>query len=133
MRRGLAAGVGVTLLIAGCGSTKNYANDPRPPSPIGITAAVFPGRISASPTRFGAGPVTLTIANLSNRSLEVTLNSIGGTDAASKSGPINPQGTAVISVDMKPGAYTLRSSAAGSTTLRVGRERKSAQDSVLLP
>jgi hypothetical protein len=133
MWRGLVAGVGLTLLLAGCGSQKNYANNPRPPAPIAITAAVFPGRVSVSPTRIGAGPITLTIANLSPKSLEVTLDSIGGTEAASKSGPINPQGTAVISVDMKPGAYTLKSSAAGSTRIQVGHERKSAQDEVLLP
>jgi hypothetical protein len=133
MWRGVVAGVGLTLLIAGCGSQKNYANDPRPPSPIAITAAVFPHRISASPVRFGAGPITLTIANLSSKSLSVTLNSAGNNDAPARSGPINPQGTAVISVNVKPGSYTLKSSGSASTTLKVGAKRPSAQDQVLLP
>lgn len=133
MWRGLAAGVGLTLLLAGCGGQKRYADNLRPPSPIAISAAVFPGRISASPVRFGAGPITLTIANLSSKSLEVTLDPVGSNDAASKSGPINPQGTAVISVNVKPGSYTLKSSRSGSTTLTVGPRRASAQDSVLLP
>jgi hypothetical protein len=133
MWRGLAAGVGLTLLLAGCGSQKRYANDPRPPSPISITAAVFPHRIAVSPPRFGAGPITLTIANLSSKSLSVTLDSKSNNDAPAKSGPINPQGTAVISVDVKPGAYTLRSSLSGTTTLKVGPKRASAQDQVLLP
>jgi hypothetical protein len=133
MRRGLAAGVGVTLLFAGCGSQKNYKNDPRPPAPVTLSAAVEAGSISLSPRKVGAGPVHLIVANLSRRSLEVTLNEVGGNDAASKSGPINPQGTAQISVELKPGAYRLTSSRSGSATLRVGRQRRSAQDTVLLP
>src|SRR5258708_4104400 len=31
---------GAALLVAGCGSDSNYANRPRPPSPITITAAI---------------------------------------------------------------------------------------------
>ncbi len=133
MRRGLVAGVGLTLLLAGCGSQKNYANNPRPPVSASVTAAVFPGRVSVSPSRLGAGPVSLTVANLSKKSLEVTLASVGGSQADSTSGPINPQGTATISTSLKPGAYVLKASTGGSMSLSVGRERKSAQDQVLLP
>jgi hypothetical protein len=133
MWRGLAAGAAVSLLVAGCGSQKNYANNPRPPAPVSISAAVFPGRVSVSPVKVGAGPVTLTVANLSSKSLEVTLDSVSGNDAPTKSGLINPQGTAQLSVDVKPGAYTLRSSRSGATTIQVGRERKSAQNTLLLP
>ncbi len=133
MRRGLAAGVGLTLLLAGCGSQKNYANNPRPPAAASVTAAVFPGRITISPTQLGAGPINVTIANLSKKSLEVTLSSVGGNQADSNSGPINPQGTATISTTVKRGAYVLKSSKGGSVSLAVGRARKSAQDQVLLP
>src|SRR3954451_10167258 len=47
------------LLVAGCGSENDYANNPRPPSPITITASINDGRVEVSPERFGAGPVTL--------------------------------------------------------------------------
>src|SRR5205807_10190666 len=47
------------LLLAGCGSGSHYANNPRPPSPITITAAISGNRVGVSPTRFGAGRITL--------------------------------------------------------------------------
>ena len=37
------------LSIAGCGGGKDFANDPRPPTPVNITAAISDDRVTVSP------------------------------------------------------------------------------------
>src|SRR3954453_7362917 len=100
--------LGVTataLLGAGCGSESDYANNPRPPSPITITAAISGGRVEVSPKHFGAGPVTLVVTNQTQRLRDLVLESSeqpgsGRTGlAAQHTGPINPQGTASLKAD----------------------------------
>ena len=50
--------------LAGCGgSGGDYSNEPRPPAPINVTAAVTDQRISVSPKSFGAGPIVLIVSN----------------------------------------------------------------------
>lgn len=121
------------LAAAGCGQQTNYANDQRPPSPLTITASISPGRISISPSRVGAGPVTLTVANTADASSDVQVEPVGATGPSAQSGPVNPGGTTNISFDAKSGTYRVSAKGAGQTTLTVGRARPSAQNDVLLP
>src|SRR5438270_3335601 len=90
------------LLLAGCGSGSHYANNPRPPSPITITAAISGNRVEVSPTRFGAGPITLVVTNQTQRLRDLVLESAGRGPgpAAQHTGPINPQGTASMKADL---------------------------------
>ena len=90
-----------TLALAGCGSDPDYANDPRPPSPINVTSAVTPEKVTVSPPKFGAGPIVLIIANQTEQPQRVTLQTdeLAGSSGGIKqsTSPINPGGTATLS------------------------------------
>jgi hypothetical protein len=126
------------LALAGCGSESDYANDPRPPVPINISAAISPEKITVSPREFGAGPVTFLIANLTDDTQQVTVET---QDLATSSGikqsssVINPQGTATLKVDLKEGDYTVSvdSGSVKAAHFKVGAERESSQDQLLQP
>ena len=126
------------LALAGCGGGEdNYENEPRPPSPINVTAAINDQRISVSPKAFGAGPIVLIISNQTDDEQEVTLETdeLGGDEpglAPQSSGPIRPDGTATIKVDVREGTYALK---AGPQTVQldVGAPRPSAQNELLQP
>src|SRR3954447_19348929 len=92
---------GAAPLGAGCGSENDYANKPRPPSPITITAAISSKKVEVSPKRFGAGPITLVVTNQSGKSADLVLETdTSGTPSQAgirqQTGPINPQGTASL-------------------------------------
>ncbi len=136
----MSAVVGLALFVASCGGEESdYANEPRPPSPIVVSASINADRVSVSPRSFGAGPVTLIVTNQTERAQELTLETdeIGG-DAPGieqNSGPINPGDTASLKADLKQGTYRIgvdgRSIDAAS--LQVGDERESAQNDLLQP
>ena len=131
----LAASAAVSLLAAGCGGTKHFANKARGPAPVTIAASVSQGKINLSPPNIGAGPITLSVANLSQKTVAVKLEPVDGTSGRASSGPINPQGTAELNVEVKPGSYRV-SAKGGAVTgadLRVGTKRKSSQNDLLLP
>ena len=129
----------LALLAAACGSESDYANDPRPPSPINVTVAITDQRVAVSPDRFGAGPVILIIANQSSEEREVTLRTdeVAGNRPGirQKTSPINARGTAELKVDVTEGTYSLSvdSEDIESARLTVGEERASAQNELLQP
>lgn len=119
---------------AGCGQQTNYANDPRPPSPLTVPASITARRVSISPRRVGAGPITLIVANATDASVDVHVEPVGAPGPSAQSGPINPGGTTSISFDARSGNYRVSAKGAPQpATLRVGRPRPSAQNDVLLP
>jgi hypothetical protein len=131
---------GAALLVAGCGSSNDYANRPRPPSPITITAAISGKRVEVSPRRFGAGPITLVVTNQTGRSRDLVIETDTGGGSAQagvrqQTGPINPQGTASLKADLRQGRYTIRvrSGEIRPASLVVGRQRASAQNQLLQP
>ena len=138
MRTALGAGATI-LLLAGCGSQDDYENRPRPPAPITVTASINNDRVSVSPDRFGAGPVTLIVTNQTGSSRDVILESdeTGGSKAGIRqaTGPINPKGTASMKADLREGSYVVRVSSEGirSADVRVGEKRESAQNELLQP
>jgi hypothetical protein len=126
--------------LSGCaGSEDDYANNPRPPAPINVTAAVTDKRVTVSPEKFGAGPVVIIIANQTEVAQKVTLETdeIGGSSPGVKqtTSPINPSGTATLKVDLREGTYEVRTEGAGirPAELTVGAERESAQNQLLQP
>ena len=125
--------------LAACGSDPDYANEPRPPTPINISAAITDDQITVSPRRFGAGPVVLLIANETGQAQRVTVESdeLGAKTPGIKqqTAPINPQGTATLKIDMAKGRYmvTVDDDAIEQTTVRVGRDRGSSSDQLLTP
>jgi hypothetical protein len=136
---GLMAATLAALALAGCGSDPDYANDPRPPAPINVTAAITPEKITVSPLQFGAGPIVLIIANETQEPQRVTLETdeLAGSQGGIKqsTSPINPDGTATLKVDVREGDYAVSVDGAGIKPARVtvGPERESAQNDLLQP
>jgi hypothetical protein len=127
------------LALAGCGGGGDYANKPRPPAPINVTAAITDSRVSVSPRTFGAGPIVLIISNQSSSAQKVTFQTdeLGGSQPGRKfnTTPINPRATATLKVDVREGNWKLSTADGGirAAALSVGRKRKSSQGDLLLP
>ena len=123
----------------GCGDEADYENSPRPPAPIVISAAIQDGEVSVSPKQFGAGPVTLIVANETEKAQEITLETdeIGGSSPGlrQRTGPINPGDTASIKADLKRGTYKVSVATDGieAAAMKVGEQRESAQNQLLQP
>ena len=137
LRTGTTAVIAAALLTGCGGGDDDYANNPRPPAPINVTAAITDRGITVSPTEFGAGPVVFIIANQTDQATQVTLESdtSDGPGIKQTTSPINPNGTATLKVDMATGKYEVRADAGDiePAALTVGAERESAQDELLQP
>ena len=127
----------VALLAAACGTTEERKNEPRPPTRIVITGSISPDRVSVSPRRFGAGPISLVVANLTDTSQQLTLEATDRSKPGvrQETAPINPRDTAELRADLVTGRYTVHVTGSGirAATLRVGRPRPSAQNDLLQP
>ena len=129
----------IASALAGCGGGgEDYANKPRPASPINITAAVSDKKISLSPKEFGAGPVVFIVSNQTRDEQTLTLQTdeLGGDKPGLKQStdPIAPRGTGTLKADVREGSYALSTSDGPKpATFEVGPARKSAQDELLEP
>ena len=140
LRGRVYGGIALALAsVAGCGSGSDYANNPRPPAPINVTAAITNSKVSVSPQRFGAGPIVLVISNQSSSAQEVTFETaeLGSSQPGRmfSTTPINPRGTATLKVDVRRGIWKLGTKDGGirAAALSVGRQRASAQNDLLQP
>jgi hypothetical protein len=133
LRLSLPAGLAaLALAVAGCGA-EDHANDPRPPKPIEVTAKVDNKQVVVSPDEFGAGLAIFTIANQSDSETTLTLDG----PVEQESAPILPGNvTDTFKVPLETGDYKVSAgtdSTASPAQLRVGPERPSSQDDLLLP
>jgi len=106
------------VTLAGCGGGAHFADRPRPPAPVNMTVYVNDQRISVSPGSVGAGPVLFIITNQASNAESLEVTSSGGASAQplADTGPISPQGTAQLSVDLQnPGDYTVGIAPTSST------------------
>src|SRR3954466_6707411 len=124
-------------LVAGCGGSDKFKNDPRPPAPIQLTGVVTDKEVTISPKRVGAGPVILLVSNQTDKSHSITLEGGGTTDTV---GPVNPLDTATLQSTLKPGTYTVKAGSRQAAkkeiepgTLTVGQARSSSSNQLLLP
>jgi len=118
--------------ISACGSSDNR-NKNRPPVPINVSVQIGPQKLTASPAKFGAGPITLLVSNQSGASQTMTID---GPQVKQSVGPINPEDTATLKVAVQPGGYTLatdQSAGLHPARLTVGPARPSGQNTLLLP
>jgi hypothetical protein len=136
-----------TLAVSACGTAGGKAATKlRPPTPVNLSVYVNNSRISVSPTTTGAGPVVFTVTNQASQSEALSIRTSGQSRALASTAPINPQGTTQVSVDFKPGNYTIATaprgqtdaqlsqpSAIASASIHVGRMRASSSNSVLQP
>ncbi len=133
------------VAVAACGSTGGKsAAVLRPPSPVNLSVYISNARISVSPTSVGAGPVMFTVTNQANRAESIAVSS--GARTVATTAPINPQGTTQVTVNTRPGTYTIQAAPHGGTdaqltqnspiaaaSLRIGRARPSSSNQVLQP
>jgi hypothetical protein len=126
----LLAGIVVAVAASGCGST-DFANKPRAPARIELTASIGPRAVKVSPVKVGAGPANFTVANLSSN--PATLRLSGPSSGATTE--IEAGAVTSVSEELKSGPYQLSAPGSGlrSTTLTVGPERPSSQNKLLLP
>jgi hypothetical protein len=137
LRRGLpvlAAAGALAAFAPGCGGTETRSNQLRPPAPIDVAVKIDANSVDVDPKRFGAGPITITASNQSSASLSITID---GPQVRQTVGPINPQDTATLKVDLKrSGEYTLSADSSGTikpAKVEVGPKRPSAQNRLLQP
>ena len=138
--RALVVAAALGCGAAGCGGgSADYANQPRPATPINVTAAISEGRISISPETFGAGPIVMIVSNQTGRRHTMTLETQepGGSEPGltKTTRPVDPGGTARLQADLRRGTYEVSTRAGGVSpvALEVGAPRKSAQDELLRP
>lgn len=136
---------GIALIVSACGSAGGQSPSvARPPNPVNLTVYVNDSHISLSPAHVGAGPITFIVTNQASQA-EALAISKGGSTLASTA-PINPQGTTQLSVNFKPGKYTIATGTEGKNdaqlskqssirpaSLHIGRERESSNNLVLQP
>jgi hypothetical protein len=130
----LAAGA----LASDCGGDDDFANDPRPPAPVTVTASIGPEAVDISPRALGAGPVEIIVTNQTDAAQQITFAGHGddpGSGLRQETPPINPDSTASLTVDVGEGEYRLAVASDGIRAARlvVGAERPSSQNDLLLP
>lgn len=132
------------LALAGCGGGTHFADKARPPTPVNLTVYISNSRVSVSPNAVGAGPVVLIITNQASTAVTLAVRPASGGSALANTAPINPQATSSVSVDFRPGSYTLDTSAASAdglstgpsiapASLHVGRSRPNGNSALLEP
>jgi hypothetical protein len=124
-------------MVAGCGGGTDYKNEPRPASPIVVTASISKDAVSVSPKKFGAGPVTLIVTNQTGASQRLTVEiSSGAPGFKGQTGPINPRDTAQLKADLSTqGTYSVHvdGNSIKPARVTVGAARPSAQNDLLQP
>jgi hypothetical protein len=139
----------LAVAVAGCGGGTHFANQPRPASPVNLTVFISDQRISVSPSTVGAGPVELIVTNQASNAASLTILPAGGSGGQplAETGPISPQGTAQVTVNLtNPGDYTVGIAGNGTTEaaaasptgispalLHVGQARPNSSNQLLQP
>jgi hypothetical protein len=136
----LFAGVATLMLVAGgCGGGEDFANDPRPPTAVELSAVIRDEGVTISPTREGAGPVLITFSNQTDRAHTITVE---GEDIIERTAPIQPADTATIKKTLRPGSYEVRAGSSRAVdiedqirpaTLTIGPQRADSNRDLLLP
>lgn len=132
--RVFVAGVGCCIAVgfSGCGE-EDFENDPRPPSPVELTAAIDKDSVSIAPSSPDAGLVVITVSNQTDEPTELVLS--GPTDATSGEIPAGATGT--IKAALEQGAYEASTGSAETdiepADLTVGPPGESSQNDLLLP
>ncbi len=129
------AGVGFAMVVGlfGCGED-DFENEPRPPSPVELTAAIDSKSVSIAPSDPAAGIVVITISNQTEEATELVLD--GPSDDDPSSGTIEPRGTGTIKANLEEGDYQALagdSDTIDSAVLSVGPPGESSQNDLLLP
>jgi hypothetical protein len=133
VRRSLVvtAALAAAVALAACGE-EDFENNPRPPSPIALSALINDQSVIVSPSDVGAGLATITVSNQSDDPATFTLS--GPNDIATDE--ILPGNTATVKGELEEGEYEVSAgedALARGGTLTVGPKRPSSQNDLLLP
>lgn len=123
---------GAALLVMGCGA-QSRDNKDRPPTVVELNAVVTGEQVTIAPAEVGAGPLVLIV---SNQSQTVQNLKLVGDQVAQSFRRLEPGDTTEFQTSLVPGDYTLSAGALSSVReaeLRVGPERPSGQNDLLLP
>jgi hypothetical protein len=150
MRKTTIAMLGTAVLsVAGCGSSSGggtFADQATPTAPVNLTVYVNDSKISISPASVGAGPVVFIVTNQGSKAHSLAISAAGGSHPIASTAPINPQGTTQVSVDFKPGAYSVATGSARGTdaqlanapaiapaSLHIGSQRSNKPGELITP
>jgi hypothetical protein len=113
---------------------------------INLSVYVNDSQISVSPSSVGAGPVVFIVTNQASHAEALAISMSGQTRTIASTAPINPQGATQLSVDFKPGDYTIATAPHGTTdaslaqqssiraaSIHIGRERATSSNTLLQP
>ncbi|MEJ7876773.1 MAG: hypothetical protein WKF62_08935 [Solirubrobacterales bacterium] len=132
--RAIVATVGCAMIVgvSGCGED-DFENNPRPPSPVEVTAAIDKDSVSIAPSNLDAGLVVITISNQTEEPTELVIE--GPTDV--NSGEIPPRGTGTIKTALEEGDYRVSTGSSDEVIvpagITVGPPGESSQNDLLLP
>lgn len=119
-----------TTFVA-CGED-DFPNEDRPPAPIEVTANVTDRKVIVSPSKVGAGPITVTASNQSKNPATLTFD--GPSPATGTSIPAGGVGS--MKANFETGDYEVsggEESDAAPGKFTVGAQRPSSQNDLLLP
>lgn len=149
MRKTTIAVLGTAALsVAACGSSGGgtFADKPSPPAAVNLTVYVSDSKVSISPASIGAGQVVFIVTNQGSKAHALAISAAGGSHTIASTAPINPQGTTQISVDFKPGNYSVATGAGRGTdaqlaaapaiapaALHIGPQRSNKPGTLLTP
>jgi hypothetical protein len=136
MRAATAALTLAAFSLVACGQ-EDFANEPRPATAIELSGVIQEDKVTISPSKLGAGPVTITVSNQTDDPYTVVL---AGDRTQAEVGPINPLDTGTIQKTLEPGTYEVRAGSEKAVAreirpaeLEIGDERKSSAEDVGLP
>ena len=123
----------LVVVAAGCGSDDEARSERAPARADQHLGQIGEEGITASPDKFGAGPITLLVANQSGRLADPHDRR---PPPAPLGRPDQPEDTATVRLRVQPGEHTVsaeESAGLRAATLTVGPQRASAQNDLLLP
>jgi hypothetical protein len=149
MRRTITMLALTAVALSACGGGgAHFANLPRPPSPVNVSVYINDQRVSVSPSAVGAGPLVFIVTNQASRaeSMQILPSGASAAPPVTTTGPISPQATAQIKINLLKGSYTVGIGPSGlteaqrathsgiqSAVLRIGHKRSSANNQLMSP
>jgi hypothetical protein len=124
------------VFLAGCGE-EDFKNEARAPVREELTGVIQPDELTVSPSKLGAGPVSITISNQTDDPHSITLE---GNSTVDRAGPVQPGDTATIQKTLRPGSYEVKAGSEKAVrreirpaVLKIGKERKNSNNELLQP
>lgn len=126
------------LLLAGCGGSSKFKNEPRPAAAIELTGVIQDRGLTISPDHVpGAGPVSIIVSNQTKDAHTITLT---GGSVQETVGPVNAGDTATIQKTLATGSYAVKAGSERAVakeipegTLTVGPKKPNSSDTLGLP